>query len=132
MRLRAFARSKRIVPARSPSTSIDEDAERVRLGLRALDLREDLVALLRAHRGEERLDVLVGHELDEEVGVVRPSHAESRRSRRFLLHPRADEPLARREQRRPTRISASPPSAAAVTGSSSRTAPYTTAKPGMR
>ena len=49
----------------------DEDAERVGLGVRAVDLGEELLESLRAHRGEERLDVLVRHELGEEVGVVR-------------------------------------------------------------
>ena len=48
----------------------DEDAERLGLGLRALDLGDELLASLRAHRGEERLDVLVRDELDEELDVV--------------------------------------------------------------
>ena len=48
-----------------------EHAECVGLGLRALDLREDVLTTLRPHGGEERLDVLVRHELGDEVGVVR-------------------------------------------------------------
>ena len=50
----------------------DEEPERFRLGLGALDLREDLVGALRPHRGQERLDLVVRHQVDEEVGVVRP------------------------------------------------------------
>ena len=43
--------------------------------LGAFDLAEDLASLFRAYRGEERLDVLVRHELDEEVDVVRDRRA---------------------------------------------------------
>jgi hypothetical protein len=48
----------------------EEEPEPFRVTLGALDLRDDLVASLRARRSEERLDVLVRDELDEEVGVV--------------------------------------------------------------
>ena len=71
MRLRAFV-ALEAHRARALAVGLDdEDAERLGLGLGALDLREDLVASLRAHGGEERLDVLVRDELDEEVDVVR-------------------------------------------------------------
>ena len=40
------------------------------------DLRENLVASLRTDGGEERLDVLVRHELDQEVGVVEAGAAD--------------------------------------------------------
>ena len=48
----------------------DEHAERVGLGLGAGDLGQDLLATLRSHGGEERLDVLVRDELDEKIDVV--------------------------------------------------------------
>ena len=58
------------MPARSPVDLDQEDAERLRVGVRPGDLLEDLVAPLCAHGSEEGLDVLVPHEVDEEVGVV--------------------------------------------------------------
>ena len=48
----------------------DEHPERVRLRGRPLDLAQDRFAILRPHRGEERLDLVVREELDEEVDVV--------------------------------------------------------------
>ena len=67
---------KRIVPARSPSASMTKSAESVQIGLGSRDLRENLVASLRTDGGEERLDVLVRHELDQEVGVVEAGAAD--------------------------------------------------------
>jgi hypothetical protein len=49
----------------------DEDSEGIRLGDGARDLRMELVVPLRTHRGEERLDVFVRDEPDQEVDVVR-------------------------------------------------------------
>ena len=68
--LRAFAA---LEAHRAGALAVDldeEDAERLRVGVRAGDLLEDLVAALRAHGSEEGLDVLVPDEVDEEVGVV--------------------------------------------------------------
>ena len=119
------------MPARSPSDLDHEDAERIGLRLRARDLLEDLVATLRAHGCEERLDVLVRHELDEEVDVVR------RRAANRDRH--AADSCTRTPKKRwpdasaaPTAMSANPTSIAAVTDSSSSTAPYTTANAGIR
>ncbi len=64
---------------RSGGRAVDldhEDAERVRLDLRALHFRTDLVVAPRPDRGEIRLDLLVGHEVDEEVHVFLPRPAE--------------------------------------------------------
>ena len=63
----------------------DEDAEGLGLGLRALDLGEERRRDLRADGREERLDVLVGDELDEEVDVVRARSPDGDASRRRLL-----------------------------------------------
>ena len=131
MRLRRFAALEAHRP-RALAVDLDhEDAECVGLGLRALDLREDLLAILRPHGGEERLDVLVRHELDEEVDVVSARPPDR--------HPHAGVSCTRTPNKRcpeasaaPTAMSANPTSIAVVTGSSSRSAPYTTAKAGMR
>src|SRR5262249_43912924 len=48
----------------------DEDTESVRFGLGTFDLGADLVLAVRADCREERLDLVVGHEADEEVDVV--------------------------------------------------------------
>jgi hypothetical protein len=50
----------------------EEDAERFGVGAGPADLFENLVAPLRAHCGEEGLDVLVPDEADEEVRVLGP------------------------------------------------------------
>ena len=89
-----------------------EDAERVRVGLRARDLREDLVATLRSHGGEERLDVLVRHELDEEVGVVR-ARAPDRHLHAGSSCARTPKSRCPEASATPSRISASPASSAA-------------------
>ena len=71
MRLRSFD-ALEAHRARALAVDLDdEDAVRLGLRLRARDLLEELVAPFRAHRGEVWLHVLVRHELDEEVHVVR-------------------------------------------------------------
>jgi hypothetical protein len=48
----------------------EEEAECLGLALRALDLGQEIVAFSRAHRGKERLDLVVREEIAEEVDVV--------------------------------------------------------------
>ena len=118
--------------ARTFAVGLDhEDAVRLRLGLRARDLLEELVAPLRAHRCEVWLHVLVRHELDEEVHVVRRRAANRDRhaADSCTRTPKSRCPEA---SAAPTAMSPNPTSIAAVTDSSSRTAPYTTANAGMR
>ncbi len=118
--------------ARALAVDLDhEDAVRLGLRLPAHDLLEDLVAPLRPHGCEERLDVLVAHELDEEVDVVRcrPANRDRHVADSGTRTPKKRWPDA---SAAPTAMSANPASIAAVTGSSSRTAPYTTANAGMR
>ena len=121
-------------PHRAGALSVhfdDEEAERLGVALGALDLRADLVVSLRANGREERLDVLVRDELDQEVGVV-GARASDR-------HAHAVDSCARTPKKRcpeartaPATMSAKPAIIAAVTGSSSRSAPYATANAGMR
>jgi len=99
-----------------------EDAERVWLLLRALYLGADLPVLLRPDRGEKRLDVLVAHELGEEPDVLRrrPANRHRHAADSWARPPRRRWPEPRAT---PTRMSARPPSAAALTGSSRMAAP---------
>src|SRR4249919_1488503 len=99
----------------------DEDAEGIRLAVGAGDLGEDLLASLRAHGREVRLDVLVADELDEEVGVVRACAPDRDHY--------AGSSCTRTPNRRwpeasatPSSMSASPVIATALTGSSSSAA----------
>ena len=92
-----------------------------RLSLRALDLREDGVVIHRPQGGEVRLHLLVGQELDEEIGVrglgaAQPHGAGSTAGRRSGRQ--APEPSAT-----PARISTRPASAGARNGSSRISAP---------
>lgn len=109
----------------------DENAERLGIRLRLCDLGEDLVATLRTHGCEERLDVRVRDELDEEVRVVRPCATDR------YVH--AADSCTRVPKKRwpdasaaPTTMRPNPASIAAVTASSRKTAPYATANTGMR
>src|SRR6185312_11986026 len=101
-----------------------EAAELLRLGLRALDLLEQPVAVARPHDRHERVDVLVRHQLEQEVDVARLGspqghvHGEgaatgSRRWRRTAPDPSAT----------PPRISAIPASSSQVSGSPSSSTP---------
>ena len=117
IRLRWFARAKRIVPASSPSTSITKtpnasgsSSERsisARISSRSFE----------PHRGEERLDVLVRHELDEEVGVIRAGtpDRDGHAALSCACTPKSRCPEARMT---PTRIRVSPASAIALMVSS--------------
>ena len=100
-----------------------EEAVFLRLALRALDQPQHAVAVALAARRQERLDLVVVEELDEEVDVVgrRPPNqgadstaaAVCRRSGRQTPEPSAT----------PPRISASPASIVARSGSSRIVAP---------
>ena len=92
-----------------------EAAERRGLGVGALELREQHVAIGGAHRREERRDLVVRHERDEEVQISRNGSPEAHLGHCSFNLP---EPIAT-----PARISTSPASVATVIGSSSSTAP---------
>src|SRR5207248_1884545 len=114
-------------PGEAPPVAVcdldHEAAEVLRLGKRALDLRGDRLVVARAASGEERLDVVVVRELDEEVDVLgpRPPDAQAHRPGSTAARGagrRSPEPTAT-----PSRISARPPASAAVTGSPRKSAP---------
>ena len=124
-------------PHRARALAVDLDheaAELPRLGERALDLGSDAVAVADPDGGEERLDLVVGEELDEEVEIrelgapdldVQGACAAAgchRREGRSIPEPSAT----------PSRTSASPATAAMVSGSSRNTIPSTSAIPGSR
>src|SRR5437764_2901871 len=102
-----------------------EAAELLRLSLRALDLFQQTRAVARANRGQVRLDVLVGHELEQEVDVSRLGapdrdvHGDGAAtgSRRGNLT--APDPSAT-----PPRINVIPASSCQVSGSPSSSTPY--------
>ncbi len=135
----AAADVRALVPHRAGALAVDlhdHAAERLRLVLGALDLGRERLTVRVTARSEERVDLLVGQELDEEVEVVAGGPADrdrhglgvtgsvsgARRGSRSAPEPTAT----------PPRISASPAIAAAVIGSSSSSAPYTSAIGGMR
>ena len=123
MRLRTLARSKRIVPARSPSTSMTKTPNASGSASERSISASTRVVILRADRGEERLDVLVRDELDEEVDVVGAAHGGSRRSRGRPPVRRTPKKRSPDASATPARMSARPASIAVVTGSSSSSAP---------
>ena len=106
------------------SVDLDHDSPNaVRLVLGARDERADALGVARPDRGEKRLHLLVREELDEEGHVGRRGHGGRD------AHPATVAAWRRRSTRAPeasatpARISARPPSTAAVIGSSSSTAP---------
>ena len=99
----------------------DEDAECVRLRLRALDLRAHGVRVLRPDGGEKRLHVLVCEELDEEAHVVRSRAPDRDQAGSSCARVRSS--CAPDASATPARMSARPASAAALTGSSRNAAP---------
>src|SRR5213592_4420571 len=115
-----------MTPARPAVEQDHEPAETVGLGLRALDLGRDLLECSSAAWAQVRVDVRIARELDEEVdvgglGAPKLDHAASTAvARRGSLA--APEPTAM-----PTRIRASPASAAGRSGSPRTTTPYATA-----
>src|SRR5581483_1936751 len=105
-------------PGRPAVELDDEQAVLLGLALRALDRGEDAVAVALAPRRQVRLDLLVVQELDEEVDVARlcppqPQGTGSTAGSRRRTGRHAPEPSAT-----PPRISASPPSIVARSGSS--------------
>src|SRR5205085_11787263 len=100
-----------------------------RLGRRALDFLQQLLGRPRPPGAQERLDVVVVRELDEEVEVARLGSPDRRRAGhgRRLARRTAPVPSAT-----PPSTSASPATAAPVTGSPRNKAPYPRASAGTR
>src|SRR5205085_5636212 len=97
----------------------DEPPEGERLPLRALDLGQELLRLPRPARAQERLDVVVVGELDDEVEVARLGSADRRPHRSRLVRRR----MAPVPSATPPRTSPRPATAAAVSGSPRKRAP---------
>src|SRR4029079_1539116 len=130
----AAPRVRPLEPHRACPLSVhldQEEPERVRFVLRALDLCADLGVSIRANGREERLDVLVCDELDQEGHVVgagaSDGHAHAVAS--CTRTPKKRCPDARTA---PATMNANPAIMAAVTGSSRRSAPDATATGGRR
>ena len=107
-----------------PFSQDDQSVVSRESGLRALDLCEQPVAVARTDHGHVRVDVFVGHQVEQEVDVARlgPTdrdvHGEgaatgARRAKRTAPEPSAT----------PPRIRAIPASSSQVSGSPSRRTP---------
>ena len=111
-----------------------EPAERVGLALGALDLGDDVLARLARASTEKRPRLLVGDEVEQEVGVAGTRAAQldahvSEASRRRRSRAGVSTPVP---SATPPRISARPPNAVAPKRSPRKIAPYASAIGGIR
>ena len=112
--------------ARTLAVDLDhEQAEELRLRRGALDVGEDAVTVVRPRRGEIRLDLLMGDELDDEVEVVgvRAPDVDRQTGSSSGLARRAEDNTRPDPSATPSRIKPRPASIATVTGSERNTAP---------
>src|SRR5207247_10880005 len=107
--------------------------EFLRLGPRALDLFQQALAVARAHDRQVRLDVLVSHQLLQEVDVAglgapqRDAHGEGAATGSRRGNVTAPQPSPT-----PPTTSARPPSSCQVSGSPSKHTPYSSAVIGSK
>src|SRR6185312_1632166 len=130
--LRAAVRDLEAHRPRSLAVGLDhEAAEVLRLGIGALDLAEQALAIERSTTAEEGLDIVVVDESVQEVDVVRscPADRDHGASATGTRRRRRSEPVP---SATPARIRRSPPIAEAVICSSRNTAPYPSAIAGTR